>query len=113
MSQLRGGAALRGARRQLQLHSRAPSVTASTRWYSMQIEPEHPKPPRQANSAKLGRSFQGQVMGSIGARLRREREQRAQYEHWRDMTDPARNWMITFCMQQPSHDFSCDELTLI
>ncbi|XWW95378.1 hypothetical protein V2A60_003336 [Cordyceps javanica] len=98
MAHLRGGAALRSARQQLQLHNtamkRSPVIIA--RWYSMQIEPEHPKPPRQGNSAKLGRSFQGQVMGSIGARLRREREQRAQYEQWRNTTDPARNWMITF-----------------
>lgn len=100
MTHLRGGAAaaLRSARQQMQLRSasRRPPVVVA-RWYSMQIEPEHPKPPRQGNSAKLGRSFQGQVMGSIGARLRREREQRAQYEQWRNTTDPARNWMITFC----------------
>ncbi|KAM3549246.1 hypothetical protein ARSEF4850_008960, partial [Beauveria asiatica] len=98
MAHLRGGNALQSARQQLQLRStaagRSPVVVA--RWYSMQIEPEHPKPPREGNSAKLGRSFQGQVMGSIGARLRREREQRAQYEQWRNITDPARNWMITF-----------------
>ncbi|KAM3442114.1 hypothetical protein MY4824_001126 [Beauveria thailandica] len=98
MAHLRGGNALQSARQQLQLRStaagRSPVVVA--RWYSMQIEPEHPKPPREGNSAKLGRSFQGQVMGSIGARLRREREQRAQYEQWRNTTDPARNWMITF-----------------
>lgn len=98
MAHLRGGAALRSARQQIQLRgsmTRLPVVIA--RCYSMQIEPEHPKPPREGNSAKLGRSFQGQVMGSIGARLRREREQRAQYEQWRNTTDPARNWMITFC----------------
>ncbi|CAM1504486.1 Fc.00g020770.m01.CDS01 [Cosmosporella sp. VM-42] len=66
------------------------------RTYATDIEPERPKAPRQGNEAKLGRSFQGQVMGSIGARLRREREQREQYEKWRNMTDPSRNWMITF-----------------
>lgn len=98
MTHLRNGvSALRGARQQLQSQSSIAMAPATARWYSMQIEPEHPKPPRQGNSAKLGRSFQGQVMGSIGARLRREREQRAQYEHWRDITDPGRNWMITFC----------------
>ncbi len=101
MVHLRGGAALRSARQQIQLRSivgRSPVIVAA-RWYGMQIEPEHPKPPREGNSAKLGRSFQGQVMGSIGARLRREREQRAQYEQWRNTTDPARNWMITFCKE--------------
>ncbi|KAI9171675.1 D-lactate dehydrogenase [Paramyrothecium foliicola] len=69
---------------------------SSIRCYATEIEPEKPRPPRKGNEAKLGRSFQGQVMGSIGARLRREREQRDQYEKWRDMTDPARNWTITF-----------------
>ncbi|KAM0192574.1 hypothetical protein ACHAPQ_004337 [Fusarium lateritium] len=67
------------------------------RSYATEIEPQKPnKPARQSNETKVGRTFQGQVMGSIGARLRREREQRAQYEEWRDMTDPTRNWMVTF-----------------
>ncbi|KAG5986390.1 hypothetical protein E4U54_005447 [Claviceps lovelessii] len=69
---------------------------ATTRCYATEIEPQKPEPPRQGNEMKLGRSFQGQVMGSIGARLRREREQREQYERWRNMTDPSRNWMVTF-----------------
>jgi len=34
-------------------------------------------------------------MGSIGARLQREREQRERYEHWRQITDPSRNWSLT------------------
>ncbi|KAH8734771.1 hypothetical protein BGZ61DRAFT_342459 [Ilyonectria robusta] len=72
------------------------SVAAAARSYATEIEPEKPKAPRQGNEAKLGRSFQGQVMGSIGSRLRREREQREQYEEWRNMTDPSRNWMMTF-----------------
>ncbi|KAF7549817.1 hypothetical protein G7Z17_g6133 [Cylindrodendrum hubeiense] len=71
------------------------SVAAAARSYATEIEPERPKAPRQGNEAKLGRSFQGQVMGSIGSRLRREREQREQYEEWRNMTDPSRNWMMT------------------
>ncbi|KAK7430136.1 D-lactate ferricytochrome c oxidoreductase [Neonectria magnoliae] len=66
---------------------------SAARSYATEIEP---KAPRQGNEAKLGRSFQGQVMGSIGSRLRREREQREQYEQWRNMTDPSRNWMMTF-----------------
>ncbi|KAG6019576.1 hypothetical protein E4U41_003166, partial [Claviceps citrina] len=72
---------------------------ARRRRYGTEIEPEKSKQqpaPRQGNEMKLGRSFQGQVMGSIGARLRREREQREQYERWRNMTDPSRNWMVTF-----------------
>jgi D-lactate dehydrogenase (cytochrome) len=74
-----------------------PRAAAALRHYATDLEPERPKPPREGNEKKLGRTFQGQVMGSIGARLRREREQREQYEKWRDMTDPSRNWMITFC----------------
>jgi D-lactate dehydrogenase (cytochrome) len=76
-----------------------PGAAAAARHYATEIEPERPKPATRqgGNEQKLGRSFQGQVMGSIGARLRREREQREQYEKWRDMNDPARNWMITFC----------------
>lgn len=73
------------------------AAQVTRRCYSTDLEPEKPKPPRQGNEMKLGRSFQGQVMGSIGARLRREREQREQYEKWRNMTDPSRNWMVTFC----------------
>ncbi|KAH7320017.1 hypothetical protein B0I35DRAFT_450984 [Stachybotrys elegans] len=69
----------------------APRLPTAVRSYSTEIEPKH-----QGNAAKLGRSFQGQVMGSIGARLRREREQRDQYEKWRALTDPARNWVISF-----------------
>lgn len=69
----------------------------AARTYGTDIEPERPRPPRQANEHKLGRTFQGQVMGSIGARLQREREQRERYEHWRHITDPSRNWSLTFC----------------
>ncbi|KAM0460147.1 hypothetical protein ACHAO4_002278 [Trichoderma viride] len=73
-----------------------PRAVAALRHYATEIEPERPKPPTEGNEKKLGRTFQGQVMGSIGARLRREREQREHYEKWRDMTDPSRNWMLTF-----------------
>ncbi|KAJ4146556.1 D-lactate ferricytochrome c oxidoreductase [Fusarium falciforme] len=76
---------------------RSSRLPASLRCYATDIEPERPKAPRQGgNETKVGRTFQGQVMGSIGARLRREREQREQYEQWRNMTDPSRNWMVTF-----------------
>ncbi|KOS19144.1 D-lactate dehydrogenase [Escovopsis weberi] len=75
----------------------AAALRGLRREYGTEIEPERPRAPRAgSNETRLGRSFQGQVMGSIGARLRREREQREQYEKWRDMTDPSRNWMITF-----------------
>ncbi|PTB37479.1 uncharacterized protein TrAFT101_005638 [Trichoderma asperellum] len=86
----------RGAALQSLAAAARPRAAAALRHYATDIEPERPKPPREGNEKKLGRTFQGQVMGSIGARLRREREQREQYEKWRDMTDPSRNWMITF-----------------
>lgn len=78
--------------------SLAPSTcpSSATRTYATEIEPERPRPPRQANDHKLGRSFQGQVMGSISQRLNREKEQRARYEEWRKQVDPARNWSTTF-----------------
>lgn len=92
--------AQRTALRSLRTHvaaSRSPSA-AFLRSYATEIEPERPKAAARpaGNESKVGRSFQGQVMGSIGARLRREREQREQYEEWRNMTDPSKNWMITF-----------------
>lgn len=67
------------------------------RRYATETEPDKSRSLRPSNDAKLGRSFPGQVMGSIGARLKREREQRQQYENWRHMTDPAMNWVTTFC----------------
>ncbi|EHK25154.1 uncharacterized protein TRIVIDRAFT_54702 [Trichoderma virens Gv29-8] len=93
---LKSGSAAHPLRRAQALRSLAAVRPGAARHYATEIEPERPKAPRQGNEQKLGRSFQGQVMGSIGARLRREREQREQYEKWRDMNDPARNWMITF-----------------
>ncbi|KAM4058538.1 FAD binding domain-containing protein [Hirsutella rhossiliensis] len=74
----------------------AAAAPTTVRCYGTEIEPDKSKSLRQGNEAKLGRSFPGQVMGSIGARLRREREQREHYEKWRDLTDPAMNWMTTF-----------------
>ncbi|KFA65731.1 hypothetical protein S40285_04869 [Stachybotrys chlorohalonatus IBT 40285] len=70
----------------------AASVQQTLRCYSTELES---KTPKRGSDVKVARSFQGQMLGSIGARLRREREQRDQYEKWRDMTDPSRNWMIT------------------
>lgn len=72
---------------------------STVRCYATDLEPERPKQPAKASQGKesqVGRSFQGQMMGSISSRLRREQEQRVQYEKWRDITDPSRNWMITF-----------------
>ncbi|RCI12357.1 hypothetical protein L249_0216 [Ophiocordyceps polyrhachis-furcata BCC 54312] len=75
---------------------------AATRRYATGSEPpDRPaKPPmverRRAEPARPEPSFAGQVQGSIQARLRREREQREQYERWRELKDPSRNWMVTF-----------------
>lgn len=93
-------AALRSLRTPTTARCRTTRLPASfSRSYATEIEPERPNkntPARQSNETKVGRTFQGQVMGSIGSRLRREREQREKYEEWRNMTDPTRNWMVTF-----------------
>ncbi|KAH6900348.1 hypothetical protein B0T10DRAFT_393691 [Thelonectria olida] len=95
-SQLRA-TALRSCLRASRTPTRLPAAFAS-RSYTTEIEPERPNKAavHQSNETKVGRTFQGQVMGSIGARLRREREQREHYEEWRNMTDPSRNWIMTF-----------------
>lgn len=67
------------------------TALAATRCYATELER------KGGNENKLGRTFQGQVMGSIGSRLQREKEQRERYEHWRQVTDPSRNWTISFC----------------
>lgn len=78
----------------------ARSVVPAARCYSNDAERDNARSlaARQSETAPeaRGRSFQGQVMGSIGARLRRESQQREEYEKWRNMTDPARNWTMTF-----------------
>lgn len=98
-SQLRA-AALRGclrASRTTTTPARMPATFAASRFYATDVEPKKPAAAvHQSNETKVGRTFQGQVMGSIGSRLRREREQREQYEEWRNMTDPSRNWVMTF-----------------
>ncbi|RDA86039.1 hypothetical protein CP532_4709 [Ophiocordyceps camponoti-leonardi (nom. inval.)] len=75
---------------------------AATRLYATGSEPPDrtAKPPmverRRAEPARPEPSFAGQVQGSIQARLRREKEQREQYERWRELKDPSRNWTVTF-----------------
>lgn len=86
-----------GALRSLRDAPRQTHAAAAARCYSTDLEPEKPKTPRQSNEQRLGRTFQGQVMGSIGHRLQREREQRAAYEKWRYISDPGRNWSATIC----------------
>lgn len=95
MANLRLRAQPAGAIRSLRAPLRTSQSAAAIRCYATELEPERPKAPRQGNDSKLGRSFQGQVMGSISHRLQREREQRAQYEKWRYITDPGRNWSAT------------------
>lgn len=96
--------ALRGLRT-----GRIASLLVARRCYATEIEPERPKKPgrRPGNEERLGRTFQGQVMGSIGHRLHREREERDRYEHWRTLTDPSRNWTLSFCA---SRDISLNEV---
>lgn len=75
--------------------ARPASIPQLARCYATNLEPSKPK-----GNEKLARSFQGQMLGSITTRLRREREQRSEYEKWRQITDPSRNWMISFSASQ-------------
>ncbi|KAF4913035.1 D-lactate dehydrogenase [Colletotrichum viniferum] len=57
------------------------------------------KPERPAsNEEKHGRSFQGQVVGSISQRLARERAERERFAAEREKTGPGRNWAYTFVL---------------
>lgn len=60
---------------------------------------EKPPPPperRVSNEEKLGRSFQGQVMGSITQRLAREKAERERFAQERERTSGTRNYSVTF-----------------
>lgn len=94
LTQLRA-TALRGVR-----GAAAAAAPASMRGYATDMEPGKASPLRQGKESRLVRSFPGQVAGSIQARLRRESDQRKNYERWRHLTDPARNWTATFCERQ-------------
>ncbi|KAF4592377.1 D-lactate dehydrogenase, mitochondrial precursor [Ophiocordyceps camponoti-floridani] len=73
---------------------------AAARRYGSEPDRPAPKPPtlerRRAEPRKPEPSFNSQMAGSIQARLRRESDQRVQYERWRELKDPARNWYMTF-----------------
>ncbi|KAH9237804.1 hypothetical protein K456DRAFT_1736352 [Colletotrichum gloeosporioides 23] len=60
----------------------------------MSSKPERPT----SNEEKHGRSFQGQVVGSISQRLARERAERERFAAEREKTGPGRNWAYTFVL---------------
>ncbi|KAI8223567.1 D-lactate dehydrogenase [Colletotrichum sp. SAR 10_86] len=60
----------------------------------MSSKPERPA----SNEEKHGRSFQGQVVGSISQRLARERAERERFAAEREKTGPGRNWAYTFVL---------------
>ncbi|EQL00682.1 D-lactate dehydrogenase [Ophiocordyceps sinensis CO18] len=88
--------ALRSLRASAAAAPAAVAAPATVRCYATEIAPGKPKTLRRGNETRPGGSFSGQVFGSIGARLKREREQREQYEYWREMTDPTWLWSTTF-----------------
>jgi D-lactate dehydrogenase (cytochrome) len=75
---------------------------AFVRFYAKDLQTEGPKQPQQqkgsskSNNTRVERSFASDVQGSIQSRIRRENQRREQYERWRQLTDPSRNWTVTF-----------------
>ncbi|KAH6685415.1 glycolate oxidase [Plectosphaerella plurivora] len=69
------------------------AVAAVTRHMSSQ--PPTPPEKRVSNEERLGRSFQGQVMGSITQRLAKERAERERFAKERERTSGARNGSLT------------------
>lgn len=55
---------------------------------------DEPRPP--SNEEKTGRSFRGQMMGSIAHRLRREREELDRWAEFQEKKSAASNWGTTF-----------------
>ena len=74
----------------------------AVRFYANDVQPGGgpPKPPsqpqQQPRGGRVERSFAQDLQGSIQARIRRESQRREQYERWRAVTAPGRNWSITF-----------------
>lgn len=55
---------------------------------------DEPRPP--SHEEKTGRSFRGQMMGSIGHRVRREREELERWSEFQHKRAAGRNWSMTF-----------------
>lgn len=62
----------------------------------MSDKPPSPPEKRVSNEERLGRSFQGQVMGSITQRLAKERAERERFAVERERTSNTRNYSFTF-----------------
>ena len=70
---------------------------AQTRYMSTEKE----RPP--SNEEKYQRSFRGQMMGGIGQRLKREREELERWEEHQEKKRPLMQWSITVGEFFPSH----------
>lgn len=66
---------------------------AALRFYANEVQTSESRP---RSTSRVERSFASDIQGSIQARIRRENERRQQYERWRELTDPGRNWTLTF-----------------
>jgi D-lactate dehydrogenase (cytochrome) len=75
---------------------RRPSTAVSAAAAVARHMSSEPPEKRVSNEERLGRSFQGQVMGSITQRLARERAERERFAIERERTSGARNGSITF-----------------
>jgi D-lactate dehydrogenase (cytochrome) len=69
---------------------------AARRYLSQEKTPERPP----SNEDKLGRTFYGEVSGSIQQRLAREKADRARFAMEREKISNARNWALTIGMHR-------------
>lgn len=60
----------------------------------VRLASDEPRPP--SNEERAGRSFRGQMMGSIAHRLKREREELDRWSEYQEKKAPASNWGMTF-----------------
>lgn len=60
----------------------------------VRLASDEPRPP--SNEERTGRSFRGQMMGSIAHRLKREREELDRWAEFQEKRSAASNWGITF-----------------
>jgi hypothetical protein len=58
------------------------------------LSTENERPP--SNEEKYQRTFRGQMMGGIGQRLKREREELERWEEHQEKKRPLMQWSITF-----------------
>ncbi|MBE3111378.1 MAG: hypothetical protein IMZ46_12880 [Acidobacteria bacterium] len=72
-------------------------VTPATVFSKTQVRRASDEPPRPpSNEEKSGRSFRGQMMGSIGHRIKRERQELERWSEYQERRSTSSNWGMTF-----------------